>query len=476
MLLSGREILIVEDEVLLRKRLAAYLESQDASCTVVGTLEEGRRALENLPLDYVLADVNLPDGVGLDLIEVAIAQGEVPIVIMTADGGVEVAVEAMKRGATDYLAKPFDPQELPLVLARAEKGRRQERLTRHRNLPTAGKARDEGLFFGDSLQAFRSQLRKVIEADRRLSDKLPPVLIEGETGTGKTSVARWLHANGSRSDKELVVVNCAALPEQLAESELFGHEKGAFTDAKQARIGLFEAADGGTLFLDEIASLSPTLQAKVLTAIEEGRIRKVGSSKVVEINVRLIAASNRSLKELSDKGEFREDLYHRLNLLSFVIPPLRERGDDALRMAEHLLENLSRKYGYKSAAFSERCKRWIGNYEWPGNVRELEHEIERALVLGDPERLEFLGMPSAVNGEAEATQGGDLDGGDWLNPAWELPESGFSLERAIDRLIDIAIDGCGGNVSKAARRIGVARDYIRYRKGKKKRNEGENGG
>lgn len=304
----------------------------------------------------------------------------------------------------------------------------------------------------------------MIEADRRLSDKLPPVLIEGETGTGKTSVARWLHANGSRSDKELVVVNCAALPEQLAESELFGHEKGAFTDAKQARIGLFEAADGGTLFLDEIASLSPGLQAKVLTAIEEGRIRKVGSSKQIEVNVRLIAASNRSLKELAEQGDFREDLYHRLNLLSFVIPPLRERGDDALRMAEHLLVNLARKYGYKDAAFSERCRRWIANYDWPGNVRELEHEIERALVLGDPRSLEFLGMPS-VSSSSEEVSGSE--GGDWLNPAWELPEEGFSLERAIDRLIDLAIEECDGNVSKAARRVGVARDYIRYRKGKR---------
>ncbi len=466
-LLSGREILIVEDEVLLRKRLAAYLESQGAACTAVGTLAEGRNALENLPLDYVLADVNLPDGLGLDLIEVAQEQGEIPIVIMTADGGVAVAVEAIKRGASDYLAKPFDPQEVPLVLGRAQSGRRESRLQRHRNLPTSSSSSDEGLFFGESLEAFRAQLQKVIEADRRLSDKLPPVLIEGETGTGKTSVARWLHANGSRSDKELVVVNCAALPEQLAESELFGHEKGAFTDAKQVRIGLFEAADGGTLFLDEIASLSPLLQAKVLTAIEEGRIRKVGSSKQIEVNVRLIAASNRSLKELSAQGDFREDLYHRLNLLSFTIPPLRDRGEDALRMAEHLLTGLARKYGYKKAAFSERCRRWICSYEWPGNVRELQHEIERALVLGDAESLEFLGMPGGAGGAVGGSI--DADNGDWLNPVWELPAEGFSLEAAIDRLIDIAIDECGGNVSKAARRIGVARDYIRYRKTKKGR-------
>ncbi len=462
-LLSGREILIVEDEALLRKRLAAYLESQGAACTAVGSVAEGRSALENLALDYALIDVNLPDGLGLDLLEVAQSQGGIPVVIMTADGGWQTAVEAMKRGAADYLAKPFDPQETPLALARAESGRRRERLQSHRNRGSAAALAtpDGGLFFGSALESFRAQLTKVIEADRRLKDKLPPVLIEGETGTGKTSVARWLHANGSRGDKELVVVNCAALPEQLAESELFGHEKGAFTDAKSARIGLFEAADGGTLFLDEIASLSPGLQAKVLTAIEEGRIRKVGSSKQIAINVRLIAASNRPLADLVAGGQFRADLYHRLNLLSFTIPPLRERREDVLALASHLLAKLARKYGYESAAFSPRCRRWIQDYAWPGNVRELEHEIERALVLGDPEAIEFVG---SARGVADASE--PAPEGDWLAPGWTFPAEGFALEAAIDRLIDLAIQQCEGNVSKAARCLGVARDYIRYRKRK----------
>ncbi|MBC2606351.1 sigma-54-dependent transcriptional regulator [Pelagicoccus albus] len=460
-LLSGREILVVEDEVLLRKRLAAFLDSQGAACTAVGTLEEGRNALRDLALDYVLADVNLPDGLGLDLIEEAREQGEIPIVIMTADGGVSVAVEALKRGASDYLAKPFDPQELPLVLARAQSGRRETRLKRHRNSPTQTESSGEGPFFGKSLEAFRQQLDRVLEADRRLTDKLPPVLIEGETGTGKTTVARWLHSHGSRSNKELVVVNCATLPDQVAESELFGHEKGAFTDAKQARIGLFEAADGGTLFLDEIASLTPSLQAKVLTAIEDGSIRRLGSSKEIAVNVRLIAASNRSLKELSEKGEFREDLYHRLNLLAFTIPPLRERREDLERLASHLLTGLSRKYGYQDARFSKACMSWILSYDWPGNVRELLHEIERALVLGDPSDLSFVGLDASAN--PSVADGGD----DWLRPGWSFPDSGFSLDDAIDRLVDKAIDQCEGNVSKAARLLGVARDYIRYRKSKK---------
>ncbi len=459
-LLSGREILVVEDETLLRKRLVAYLESQGAACTGVGNLAEGRNALESLPLDYAMIDVNLPDGNGMDLIEVAASAGGIPVVIMTSEGGWQRAVEAMRRGAADYIAKPFDPPEAPLALARCESGRREARLKSHREKPSG---EDDGLFFGDALEGFRAQLDRVLAADARLGKQLPPVLIEGETGTGKSTVARWLHANGPRRDKELVAINCAALPEQLAESELFGHVKGAFTDAKQARIGLFEAADGGTLFLDEIASLSPSLQAKALTAVESGRIRKVGSEKEIEVDVRLIAASNRPLKELSASGEFREDLYHRLSLLQFEIPPLRDRGADLVRLAEHLLARLARKYGYKTARFSKRCLRSMMAYEWPGNVRELEHEIERALVLGDPEALEFSGI-AADQGE----EGYELD---WLRAGWRFPEEGFSLEAAIDRLIARGIEQSGGNVSAAARLLGVNRDYIRYRLGKKKNGE-----
>lgn len=473
MSLSGREILVVEDEVLVRRRLVAYLESVGAECTAVGTVEEGRKALSDLPLDYAFVDVNLPDGVGLDLLEVARANGEIPVVIMTADGGWQLAVEAMKLGAADYVAKPFDPQEAPLILARCETGRREARLKVHRESEHVAASKDGGLFFGDALEAFRSQLDRILQADARLKDRLPPVLIHGETGTGKTTVARWLHANGPRRDKELVVVNCAALPEQLAESELFGHEKGAFTDAKQARIGLFEAADGGTLFLDEIASLSPGLQAKVLTAIESGGIRKVGGEREIKVNVRLIAASNRSLLELARQGLFREDLYHRLSLLEFEIPPLRERGDDILPLAEHLLKRLARKYGFKKAAFSEACRRSLLSYKWPGNVRELEHEIERALVLGDPEALEFSGMAFVGSrGQALAAEGASEEG-DWLRRGWRFPEEGFDLEAAIDRLIDRAIEQSEGNVSRASRLLGVPRDYIRYRKKKASGRDGE---
>jgi DNA-binding NtrC family response regulator len=289
-------------------------------------------------------------------------------------------------------------------------------------------------------------------------------LLEGETGTGKTTFARWLHANGTRRDAELVVVNCAALPENLAESELFGHEKGAFTDAKAKRIGLFEAADGGTLFLDEIASLSPALQAKVLVAIEEGKIRRVGGVSEILVDARVIAASNRDLDALAREGAFREDLFHRLNLLHIRIPPLRERKEDLMHLVEHLGRGLSHRYQIDRFTISEEGKKQILTHDWPGNIRELTHEVERAIILGDPSNAEFPLLSSVAANGISFHESYDSD---WLNPHWDLAKEGIDLEMAIDRLIDMAIEKSAGNVSEAARFLKVPRDYIRYRKKKK---------
>ena len=464
-LLSGREILVVDDEALLRKRLARFLESEGANVVAVATFEEGKRALESLSFDYAMLDVHLPDGLGTDLLE--IAKG-VSCVTMTADGGVEVAVEAMKRGAADYLAKPFDLQEVPLILARCASARRSARSRAHR-MKSSGEEGPDGdsLFFGESLGDLKEQLDRILAADRRLSSRLPPVLLEGETGTGKTTFARWLHAQGPRRSEELIVVNCAALPENLAESELFGHEKGAFTDAKEKRIGLFEAADGGTLFLDEIASLSPALQAKALVAIEEGKIRRVGGVREIFVDARVIAASNRDLEVLVKEGAFREDLYHRLNLLRARIPPLRDRKVDLLSLSQYLANGLALRYGLRSVSISETGQARLLAHDWPGNIRELSHEIERALILGDPDNLDF---PSLARGEAAEAAEGESD---WLDPTWRFPEQGFELEKAIDRLMDSAIEQAKGNVSAAARLLGVQRDYIRYRIRKRREQVGE---
>jgi DNA-binding NtrC family response regulator len=336
--LSGLSVLIVEDEPLLRRQLAAHLEQLKADVTGAGTVQAARRLIADLPLDFVLLDVNLPDGQGTDLLREKAFSANTSVIVMTADGGVAGAVEAMRLGALDYLVKPFDPAEVPLVVARARRARQSARVEEHRRSDAA--LTGSGFFFGPALASLEQRLEKILAADQRMQTHLPPVLIVGETGTGKTTIARWLHHRGPRSAHPLVEMNCSAVPEPLAESELFGHERGAFTDARAARMGLFEAANGGTLFLDELPSLSPGMQAKVLKALEDHRIRRLGGNREIAIDVRVIAATHRDLSQLVAAGQFREDLYHRLDLYRVGIPPLRERGDDMLELAEQLMERL----------------------------------------------------------------------------------------------------------------------------------------
>ncbi len=452
--LSGTEILLLEDEVLLRKRLAAFLEEQGAEIAVAGTLEEARNLLEELSFDVALIDVNLPDGNGLDLLREGRFAETTSVVAMTADGSVGVAVDAMRDGAADYLVKPFDPLELPLIFRRARRNRQTARIEEHRR--TQESAEGESFFFGSDLGEVEGLLEKILQADRRLRNALPPVLIEGETGTGKTTIARWIHYHGPRAGKPLVEVNCSALPEALAESELFGHERGAFTDARAERIGLFEAADGGTLFLDEITSLPLALQAKVLTTVEDGKIRRLGGNKAISVDVRLIAAANCSLLEQVRKREFREDLYHRLDLFRIQIPPLRERTRDLLPLAERLLAEIETRHRVKSRRFSAEGKRRLRAFPWPGNVRELRHALERAVVFEEGEELELAGL--AVGGEA-----GSAAGPSGIGAGFVFPEEGFSLEEEIQRIIGLALKQTRGNVSAAARLLGVSRDYLRYR-------------
>src|SRR6266581_9238372 len=338
--LSGLSILIVEDEALLRKQIGAHLEKRGADVTGADTLQAARRLVADLSFDFVLLDVNLPDGRGTELLKEKGLSSDSGIIVMTAEGGVNGAVEAMRLGALDYLVKPFDLAELPLVIGRARQTKQTARVDEHRRR----EAPERAFFFGGSLAALEKQLEKIIAADNRMQERLSPVLIQGETGTGKTTVARWLHRQGPRAAQPLVEVNCSALPETLAESELFGHERGAFTDARTARLGLFEAAHGGTLFLDELPSLSLPLQAKLLSTIEDHKIRRLGGNKPIKINVRLIGATNRDLKDLVAAGKFREDLFHRLDLFRLCIPPLSERGEDILKLAETLLARLHQRH------------------------------------------------------------------------------------------------------------------------------------
>ena len=470
--LAGTAILVVDDEPLWRRRLGAYLEKSGADVTLVGDLVAARHSLSALTFDLALVDVNLPDGRGPELLREGAFSANTAVVIMTAEGGVAGAVEAMQLGALDYLTKPFEPEELPLVFARIRRNRQERRLAEHRR--EGENPREDEFVFGSTLTTLRGQLDRILAADARMQTGLAPVLVEGETGTGKTSMVRWIHARGPRAEQPLVEVNCSALPESLAESELFGHERGAFTDARAARIGLFEAAHGGTLFLDELASLSLPIQAKVLTAIEDRRIRRVGGNKPIAVDARVIAASNRGLRELVGRGQFREDLYHRLDLFHLTLPPLRERRGDILPLADALMRRACRRHRLQSREISEAGRRRLESYAWPGNVRELAHELERALVFEDgPLRFDHLtgggdGGSTQASTAGTAVVAGSLDpasgvAGGWFNSAYRFPSEGFSLERAIDRLVEQAMSQTGGNVSAAARLLGVSRDVVRYR-------------
>ncbi len=461
--LTGLSVLIVEDEPLLRRQIAAVMEKLGADVSGAADLRTARQLVKDLGFDFALLDLNLPDGYGMDLLRERVFPGNIGVVVMTANSNVPSAVEAMKLGALDYIVKPFSPAELPLVLARAQQARQAARRVEHQRQATGVGE----FYFGEALGELRGQLDKILLADQRVQGIPSPVLIQGETGTGKTTVARWIHHEGPRATQTLVEVNCSALPETLAESELFGHERGAFTDAKTARMGLFEAASGGTLFLDELPSLSPGLQAKVLTALEDHKIRRVGGNKPIDVDVRLIAATSQDLKELVAARQFREDLYHRLDLFRLRLPALRERGEDILRLSEQLLDRLCRRHRTSKRAVSPLGRRRLLAYSWPGNVRELAHELERAIVFEEGEALEL----KLLRVEGEESVAPLPEGQDWFNERFVLPEQGFSIEEAMMRLIRHALKQSGENMSAAARLLGVPRDYLRYRLEKKHRNE-----
>lgn len=453
--LKHRQILVVDDDARLSKRLVSLLRQEDAHVREAGTLKKAREALAATDFDLVLLDVHLPDGNGLELLASLAIPASTSVVVMTADGGVETAVEAMRHGAADYLVKPIDPFEIPLVFARCKERLDARRRLEHEHRQRHAQAPD--FFYGQGLGTVKDQMARILETDRRLERRLPPVLILGETGTGKSTLARRIHDEGPRAEQPFIEVNCAALPESLVESELFGHERGAFTDARETRIGLFEAAAGGTLFLDEISALPSSAQAKMLTAIERSVIRRLGSSYEIDIEVRILAASLENLGRMVSEQTFRADLYHRLNVLQISIPPLREHVADIVPLAEHLLSSLKRRYRAPDAMLSDTARKRLAGYPWPGNVRELSHELERELILTGGGALDFASLSSGRPATASRSAS------DWLNMDWSIPEKGFSIEEAMYRLIDLAMAQAGGNLSAAARLLGVNRDYLRYR-------------
>ncbi|OEC34330.1 DNA-binding transcriptional response regulator, NtrC family, contains REC, AAA-type ATPase, and a Fis-type DNA-binding domains [Pseudomonas cuatrocienegasensis] len=387
-------ILIVEDETIIRSALRRLLERNQYEVSEAGSVQEAQERFSIPGFDLIVSDLRLPGAPGTELIK--LGQG-VPVLIMTSYASLRSAVDSMKMGAVDYIAKPFDHDEMLQAVARILRDRQALDSTAATPALAPNRAADKG---GDNrngeigiigscepMQALYSKIRKVAPTDSN-------VLVQGESGTGKELVARALHNLSRRAKAPLISVNCAAIPESLIESELFGHEKGAFTGASASRAGLIEAADGGTLFLDEIGELPLEAQARLLRVLQEGEIRRVGSVQSQKVDVRLIAATHRDLKTLAKTGQFREDLFYRLHVIALKLPALRERGADVSEIAQVFLARQCQRQGREGLRFAADAEQAIRLYSWPGNVRELENAIERAVILceGNSICAELLGI------------------------------------------------------------------------------------
>ncbi len=466
--MSNATVLIVDDERTLARAIKAFLVEHGYEAEVAGDAERALELLESLRPDVIFSDFRLPGMSGIELLRrIREFDSAIPVIIMTAFGSIEGAVEAVKLGAFDYVKKPLDLEELKLLADRARETSllKQElsyyRRRATRDVPFAG-------VVGES-----PAIRAVLEQARQIAalDQTPPVLITGETGTGKGLVARTIQASGPRGSKPFIEVNCTALPATLMEAELFGYERGAFTDAKESKIGLFEAAEGGFIFLDEVGDIELSLQGKLLRAIEERTIRRVGGIRDRKIDVRILAATNRDLERESQRERFRQDLYFRLAVILLRLPPLRERGDDVSLLAEYFLRQFAGKYGKDVRSLDARARDLLRAYPWPGNVRELSHVIERAVLWsrGPVLDVEHLSLTSPVSaGPATIPQPGQPSApppgpaATHAAPAATLSDGG-DLAQWEKSMLEQAMREAGGNQTKAARRLGITRDTLRYR-------------
>ena len=452
-----KQILIVEDEIVFAKAVKKHLTRAGYKSEIAGDMHTAREKFELLTPDLVLLDMRLPDGSGLDFLE-TIKNGknsDTAVLVMSAYGELEDAVSAMKMVASDYLKKPVDLEELLVNVEKVlDKNELEIKLVnsskRERN------ASESVEFIGacPGIVSVKQQIEQIGRLTHATTTVPPTVLLLGETGTGKDVVARLLHANAALNDKPFVQVDCASLPKDLIEAELFGHEKGAFTNAHSARTGLIEAAEDGALFMDEIGELPLDLQSKLLAVLERRLMRRVGTSKELPVRAWFIAATNRKLETLVEKGEFRSDLYYRLNVLSIEMPPLRTRGNDIMMLATYFSDQTAKRYGFKGLTFSDEAVQAVMEYPWPGNVREMKHLIERAVLLNSGAELSSaaLGLTNrTLFGSTEKSQANDASIGD------------MTLESAEFTLITKALEKANGNVSKAARELDITRMALRYR-------------
>ena len=387
-----RRVLVVDDEESLRLVLKTFLKRHGYEVEVAANGEEALALVESFGPDFVLTDVRMPKMGGLDLMSTLRAKGDpATVLVMSAYGNVELAIEAMKAGAYDYVQKPFKNEEVLLALRKAE----EREMLRRENRALRQEVLKESTF--EQMLAKSQQMRSIFRTISKVADYKTTALITGESGVGKELVARALHARSSRRDGPFVAVNCGAIPENLLESELFGHRRGAFTDANQDRAGLFEQADRGTLFLDEIGELPLALQVKLLRTLQDEIVRRIGDVRDIKVDVRIIAATQRDLVREVEAGRFREDLFYRINVLHVVVPALRERREDIPLFIDHFVARNNARLGTNIRGVSPEARRLLMEYSWPGNVRELENTIERAMVLADGDSLGETDLPDRIH-------------------------------------------------------------------------------